>query len=126
MNSEDPYNITYWRQRCRDSYRGEEELEDIELGDREYQFGKGKETMAEEDKTTFNSLISAIKELTTRQKEMMSTFRQMAEKNGPTPHSPLFLNSDRVSTNSSGEHLHTNMQSHPHIYTKPSRPTERV
>ena len=46
MNSEDPYNITYQRQRCRDGDRGEEELEDIELGDREYQFGKGKETMA--------------------------------------------------------------------------------
>ena len=54
---------------------------------------------------------------------MMSTFKQMTEKNGPTPHSPLFPNSDRVSTNNSREHLHTNMQSHPHIYTKPSRPT---
>ena len=31
------------------------------MGDREYQFGKGKETMVEDDKTTFNSLISAIK-----------------------------------------------------------------
>ena len=68
MNSKDPYNITYRRQRGRDSNRGDEELEDIELGDREYQFGKGKETMAEDDKTTFNSLISAIKELTTGQK----------------------------------------------------------
>ena len=61
MNSEYPYNITYQRQRFRNSDRGEEELEDIELGDREYQFGKGKETMAEDDKTTFNSLMSAIK-----------------------------------------------------------------
>ena len=42
MNSEDPYNITYQRQRFRNRDRGEEELEDIELGDREYQFGKGK------------------------------------------------------------------------------------
>ena len=109
MNSENPYNITYWRQRFRNSDRGEEELEDIDLGDREYQSRKGKETMAEDDKTTFNSLISAIKELTTGQKEMMSTFRQMIEKNGPTPHSPLFPKSDRVSTNSSGEHLHTNI-----------------
>ena len=65
MNSEDPYNITYRRQRCRDR---EEELEDIDLGNREYQFGKGKETMAEDDKTTFNNLLLAIKELTTRQK----------------------------------------------------------
>ena len=89
MNSEDPYNITYKRQRFRNSDR-EEELEDIELGDREYQFEKGKETMADDDKTTFNGLISAIKELTTGQKEMMSTFRQMAKQNGPTPHSPLF------------------------------------
>ena len=63
--------------------------------------------MADDDKIAFNSLISAIKELTTAQKKM-STFRQMTEKNGPTPHSPLFLNSDRVSTNSSREHLHTN------------------
>ena len=109
MNSEDPYNITYQRQRFRNSDRGEEELEDIELGDREYRFGKGKETMAEDDKTTFNSLISAIKELTTGKKEMVSTFRQMTEKNGPTPHSPLFPHSDRVSTSSSREHLHTNM-----------------
>ena len=99
MNSEDPYNITYQRQRCRD----------IDLGNREYQFGKGKETTADDDKTTFNSLISAIKELTTGKKEMMSTFRKMTEKNGPTPHSPLFPNSDRVSTSSSREHLHTNM-----------------
>ena len=53
MNSEDPYNITYWRQRGRDSNRGEEELEDIELGDRQYQFGKGKETMADDDKKNF-------------------------------------------------------------------------
>ena len=75
MNSEDPYNITYQRQRFRNSDRGEEEL-----GDREYQFGKGKETMVDDDKTTFNSLMSAIKELTTGQKEMMSTFRQMIEK----------------------------------------------
>ena len=67
-------------------------------GDREYQFGKGKETMADDDKTTFNSLISALKELTTGQKEMMSTFRQMREKNGPTPHSPLFPNSDQASS----------------------------
>ena len=92
----------------------EEELEDIDLGNREYQFEKGTETMADDDKTTFNSLMSAIKELTTRKKEMMSTFRQMTK---------LFPNSDRVSTSSSGEHLHTNMQSHLHIYNKPSRPT---
>ena len=92
------------------------------MGDREYQSGKGKETMADDDRTTINSLILAIKELTTGQKEMMSTFRQMTEKNGPIPHSPLSPNSDRVSTNSSREHLHTNMQSHPHIY-KPFRPT---
>ena len=63
MNSRDPYNITYRRQRGRDSDRGEEELEDIE-----YQSGKGKETMADDDRTTFNSLILAIKELTTGQK----------------------------------------------------------
>ena len=115
MNSEHPYNITYRRQRCKENDRGEEELEDIELGDREYQLAKGKETMVEDDKTAFNSLISAIKELTTGQKEMMSTFRQMTEKNGPTPHSPLFPNSDRVSTSSIREQLHTNMQIHPHI-----------
>ena len=41
------------------------------MGKREYQFGKGKETMADDDKTTFNSLISAIKELATGKKEMM-------------------------------------------------------
>ena len=123
MNSEDPYNITYRRQRFRNSDRGEEELEDIELGDREYQFGKGKEIMADDDKTTFNSLISAIKELTTGKREMMSTFRQMTKKNEPTPHRPLFPNSNSVSTSSSGEHLHTNMQSRPHIYKKPSWPT---
>ena len=79
MNSEYPYNITYRRQRFRNSDRGEEELEDIELEDREYQFGKGKETMADDDKTNFNSLMSTIKELTIGQKEMMSTLRQMAE-----------------------------------------------
>ena len=69
MNSDDQYNITYQRKRFRNSDRGEEELEDIELGKREYQFGKGKETMAEDDKTYFNSLISAIKELTTGKKK---------------------------------------------------------
>ena len=58
MNSEGPYNITHRRQRCRDR---EEELEDIDLGNIEYQFGKGKETMADDDQTDFNSLISAIK-----------------------------------------------------------------
>ena len=84
MNSGDPYNINYRRQRGKDGNKGEVELEDIKLGDREYQSAKGKETMAEDDKTTFNSLISAIKELTIGQKEMMSTFRQMTEKNGPT------------------------------------------
>ena len=113
MNPGDPYNITHRRQRYRDR---EEELDDIDLENREYQFEKGKETMADDDKTTFDSFISAIKELTNGQKEMMSTFRQMTEKNGPTPHSPLFLNSDRLSTSSSREHLHTNMQSHP-LYT---------
>ena len=41
---------------------------------------------------------------------------------GP-PHSPLFPSSDRVSPSSRGEHLHTNMQSHPHIYNKHSWPT---
>ena len=120
MNPGDPYNITHRRQRYRDR---EEEFEDIDLGNGEYQFKKGKEAMVDDDKTTFNSLISAIRELTTGRKEMMSTFRQMTEKNGPNPHSPLFPNSDRVSTTSSSrEHLHTNMQSHPHIY-KPFRPT---
>ena len=84
MNSEGPYNITHKRQRYRDR---EEELEDVDLGNREYQFGKGKETMTDDDKTTFDSLISAIKELTNGQKEMMSTFRKMTEKNGPTPQS---------------------------------------
>ena len=78
--------------------------------------------MADDDKTAFDSLISAIKELTNGQKEMMSTFRQMTEKNGPMPHSSLFPNSDRVSTSSSREYLYTNMQSHPHIH-KPFRPT---
>ena len=68
MNSKDPYNITYRRQRFRNSDRGEEELQDIELRDRKYRFGKGKETMADDDKTTFNSFISAIKELTTGKK----------------------------------------------------------
>ena len=58
MNSEDRDNITYRRQRCRDR---EEDLEDIDLGNREYQFGKGKETMVEDDKIDFNSLISTIK-----------------------------------------------------------------
>ena len=66
MNSQDPYNITYRRQICRDSDRGEEELEGIELGDKKYQFRKDQETMVEDDKTTFHSLMSAIKELTTR------------------------------------------------------------
>ena len=61
MNSEDPYNITYRRQRFRNSDRGEEELEDRELGDREYQFGKGKETIADDDKTSFNCIMSTIK-----------------------------------------------------------------
>ena len=111
MNSEDPYNITYRRQRFRNN-----DSEEEELGDREYQFEKGKETMANDDKTIFNSLISTIKELTIGQKEIMSTFQQITKKNGPTPHSPLFPNSDRVSTSSSGKHLHTNMQSHPYIY----------
>ena len=55
--------------RLKQFHRGEEELVDIELGDREYQFGKGKETMVEDDKTTFNSLISAIKELTNGKKK---------------------------------------------------------
>ena len=64
MNSENPYNITYRRQRFRNSDREEEEL-----GAKEYQFGKGKETMANDDKTTFNCLISAIKELTTGKKK---------------------------------------------------------
>ena len=54
---------------------------------------------------------------------MMSTFRQTTEKNGPTPHSPLFPNSDRVSTSSIRDNLHTNMQIHPHIYNNPSQPT---
>ena len=58
MNSEDPYNITHKRQRYRDT---EEELEDVDLGNREYQFGKGKETKADDDKATFDNLISAIK-----------------------------------------------------------------
>ena len=59
MNPGDPYNITHRRNRDR-----EEELEDIDLGNREYQFEKGKETMVNDDKTAFDSLISAIKELT--------------------------------------------------------------
>ena len=63
MNSKDPYNIIYQRQRFRNSDKGEDDL-----GDREYQFGKAKETMVDDDKTTFNSLISAIIELTTQQK----------------------------------------------------------
>ena len=39
------------------------------MGDKECQFGKGKETMANDDKTTFNSLVSSIKELTTGKKQ---------------------------------------------------------
>src|SRR5713226_9471810 len=53
---------------------------------------------------------------------MMSTFRKMTEKNGPTPHSPIFPNNDRLSTSSSREYLYTNMQNHPRIH-KPSRTT---
>ena len=34
MNSEDPYNITYQRQRCRDR---EGDLEDIDLANKKYQ-----------------------------------------------------------------------------------------
>ena len=56
MNPGDPYNITQRRQRYR-----QEELEDIDLGNIEYQFEKGKETMADDDKIAFNSLISPIK-----------------------------------------------------------------
>ena len=56
MNSEDPYNITYQTQMFRNNDRGEEELEDIGLGDIEYQFGKGKETTVDDDKK--NSIVS--------------------------------------------------------------------
>ena len=49
MNPGDPYNITHRRQRNKDR---EEELEDIDFGNKEYQFGKGEETMAEDVKTT--------------------------------------------------------------------------
>ena len=56
MNPRNPYNITHKRHRDR-----EEELEDIDLGNREYQFEKGNETMPEDDKIALNSLISAIK-----------------------------------------------------------------
>ena len=62
MNPRDPYNITHKRKRYRDR---EEELEDIDLGNREYQVEKGKETMADDVKIAINSLISAIKEPTT-------------------------------------------------------------
>ena len=65
MNPGDPYNIIHMRQRYRDR---EKELEDIYFGNREYQFEKGKETMVDDDKIAFNSLISFIKELTTRKK----------------------------------------------------------
>ena len=58
MNLEGPYNIAHRRQSCRDV---EEELEDIDLGNREYQFEKGKEIMVDDDKIAFNTLISAIK-----------------------------------------------------------------
>ena len=51
MNLGDPYNITHMRQRYRDR---EEELEDIDLGNKEYQFEKGKETMADDDKIAFS------------------------------------------------------------------------
>ena len=58
MNSGDLYNITHRRQRYKDR---EEDLEEIDLGNKEYQSEKGKEKMVDDDKIDFNSLITAIK-----------------------------------------------------------------
>ena len=78
MNIEDLQNITYRWQRYRNKDLGSEE-EEVEIRLEE---DKDKEAMGDDDKTAFNSLISALNDLAKGQKEMLAAINRLADKPG--------------------------------------------
>ena len=118
MNIEDLQNITYRRQRYmnRDSRSEAEEVESRLKED------KDKEDMGDDEKTTFNSLISALNDLAKGQKEMLAAINRLADKPGESQNN-LSNNGEGGSHDGGRVHARTTMQSHPHLYSGSTRPT---
>jgi hypothetical protein len=83
---------------------------------------KEKEAMGDDDKTTFNSLISALNDLAKGQKEMLAAINMLADKPGESQNN-LSNNGEGGSHDGGRVHARTTMQSHPHLYSGSTRPT---
>lgn len=118
MNTEDLQNISYRRQR----YRSRNPVPEEEEAEVPPERTKGKETMGDQDNAAFNSLIRALNDLAKGQKEMLAAINRLADKPGESPNN-LSNNGKGGSNNGNGTHAHTSMQSHPHLYSRTSRPS---
>lgn len=78
--------------------------------------------MGDDDKTAFNSLISALNELAKGQKEMLAAINRLADKPGESQNN-LSNNGEGGSHDGGRVHAWTTMQSHPHLYSGSTRPT---
>ena len=104
MNSEDLQNIIYRRQR----YRSRDLVPEGEETKPQPERDKVKETMGDEDKASFNSLISDINDLSRGQKEVLATINKLADKPGESQNN-VSSNGEGGSNNGNEIHAHTTM-----------------
>ena len=100
----------------------EEPVQELEAQTEVNKVDKGEDIMSDKDEHAFNSLFSALNDLARGQKAMMDLMGQMAV-NTMGSQDKKNHNGERNSMNGKGIHSRTTMQSHPHLYTRTSRPT---
>ena len=73
------------------------------------QVDREKDTMEEENRMDFHSLISAMNDLAKGQKEVLSAINRLADKLGQVQHKLQVVQGDKGSTNNNGRHEHATM-----------------
>ena len=78
--------------------------------------------MGDDDDARISRPFNILNDLAKGQNLMMDIMWKIASNSlgGPTKQNQ---NGERISNNGEGSHSRTTMQSHPHLYTKSSRPT---
>ena len=82
--------------------------------------------MGDGEEVAFNNFINALNDLAKGQKEIMEFMGRIAKKGlgNHNEHQTSWNNNAEGGSNSGNEiHSCTNMQSHPHLYSRTSRPT---
>lgn len=102
-------------------YRIREPNQNWEETEAHMETNKGKETMGDREEISFNNLISALNDLVKGQKEIMEFIGRLAKKRlcNQNKHQNKQNNNGEGGSNCGNKiHSLTNMQSHPHLYSK--------